>query len=52
VTKDESLLLSSLPLSEPIKMSDSSLMFSKKSFDQNDFFIGEPKKLTEKKEYL
>jgi hypothetical protein len=33
-------------------MSDSSLMFSKKSFDQNDFFIGEPKKITEKKEYL
>lgn len=54
VMKDESLLLSSMNLSEPIKLSDSTLMFSKKPLDKDNFFIGESmaKKPSEKEEIL
>lgn len=41
VMRDESLLLTSMGLNEPIKMSDSTLMFSKKQIDKDDFFLAE-----------
>ena len=54
INKNEALLASSLSLNESIKMSDSTLMFSKKPVEKDTFFNTESmiKKISEKEDIL